>query len=97
MSGTPVRYHRWIIDAIEGDIARCEIGDAVVHLPRWLLPADARAGDVLRVRHEREGQRSRVTIVRDAAGTRDAMQASRDQLARTDASPGKGGRGDIAL
>ena len=97
MPETPVRYHRWTIDAIDGGVARCEIAGAVVHLPHWLLPADARPGEVLKVRHEREGQRSRVTIVRDVAGTRDAMDASREQLARTDALQRGGGTGDIEL
>ena len=93
MPDKPIRYERWTVDTIDERVARCEIDGNVVHLPRWLLPADARGGDVLRVRHEREGQRSRVTIVRDDAATKDAMDASRRQLARTEPA----GKGDIVL
>lgn len=55
--------HRWVVDALDDEVARCEVdGRAVVHLPRWLLPRDARAGDVLVVRHERAGDASRLEI-----------------------------------
>ena len=94
MPDTPIRYHRWTVDTIDTRVARCEIDGAAVSLPRWVLPADAKAGDVLRVRHEREGHRSRITIVRDDAGTEEAMDASREQLARS--APARGG-GDIVL
>lgn len=60
--------HDWIVDALDADVARCEVdGHAVVHLPRWLLPRDARPGDALLVRHERDGEASRLEIVVRAA------------------------------
>ena len=93
MPDSPIQYHRWTVDHLDEKVARCEIDGAAVHLPRWLLPADARAGDVLRVRHEREGQRSRVTIVRDDAATEQAMDESRRQLARNEPTS----KGDIVL
>ena len=55
--------HEWIVDALDDEVARCEVdGRVVVQLPRWLLPRDARAGDVLVVRHERAGDASRLEI-----------------------------------
>ena len=93
MPDKPIRYERWTVDTVDERVARCEIDGAAVNLPRWVLPADARAGDVLKVRHEREGQRSRLTIVRDEQATREATDASRRQLARSEPS----GKGDIVL
>lgn len=93
MPDKPIRYERWTVDHLDGKVARCEIDGAAVNLPRWVLPAEARAGDLLKVRHEREGQRSRLTIVRDEEGTREAMESSRRQLARSEPT----GKGDIVL
>jgi hypothetical protein len=56
--------HRWIVDAIDEEIATCEVDGAVVmRVPRWLLPAGAAAGDALVVRHRREGTTSTLEIV----------------------------------
>ena len=42
--------HRWIVDRFEGDLAVVEVdGDRFLDLPRWILPADAAEGDVIRV------------------------------------------------
>jgi hypothetical protein len=55
--------HRWIVDAIDEEIATCEVDGAVVmRVPRWLLPAGAAAGDALVVRHRREGTTSTLEI-----------------------------------
>jgi hypothetical protein len=65
----------------------------VVTVPRWILPAGAREGHVLAVRHEREESGSRLVIEVDQAAGEEALEESRRQLA--DAPDG--GRGDITL
>ena len=78
---SPRTVHRWTIDALGELVARVEVdGGAMVQLPRWLLPADAREGEVLQVRHARDGARSRLVITRDAEATRAALARSRAQL-----------------
>ncbi len=89
------QHHRWTIDAIEEGVARLEVdGELMVSVPAWILPADAAAGDVLRVEHEREGERSRLTITRDEEETRLAWEASGRQLAQM---PPSGDTGDVFL
>lgn len=93
---SPRQEHRWFVDAIDEQVARVEVdGGAVVQLPRWLLPADAREGDVLRVRHARGGERSRLAIARDADATRDGRARSAAQVAALPVA--SDGGGDIAL
>ena len=87
--------HVWIVDVIDEDSAAVEVdGRQITPIPRWLLPADARDGDVLRVTHERAGTRSALVIEVDRASTRAAFDRSRQQLA--DAGTGDQG-GDITL
>ena len=48
--GARARAHRWAVDRIEEGTAAVEQdGDHVYEIPRYLLPADARDGDVLSV------------------------------------------------
>jgi hypothetical protein len=90
----PPTRHRWIVDALEEHSARLEVdGGATVHVPRWLLPPAAAEGDVLSVTHDRAGAHSRLVIEVDAAATRDALAASKAQLAKAP----RGGKGDVRL
>ena len=86
--------HTWVVDVIEDDAAAIEVdGRRVTPIPRWLLPSDARDGDVLRVTHARSGSRSTIWIEVDRHATRVAYQRSVDQL--RDAPPS--GTGDVNL
>ena len=86
--------HTWVVDVIEDDAAAVEVdGRRVTPVPRFLLPSDARDGDVLRVTHARSGTRSAFTIEVDHDATRVAFQRSAQQL--RGAPPG--GSGDIDL
>ena len=50
-TGAGATAHRWAVDRIEEGTAAVEQdGDHVYELPRFLLPPDARDGDVLTVR-----------------------------------------------
>src|SRR2546428_4090121 len=62
--------HQLIIDRYEGDLAVVEVdGRGFVDLPRWLLPAGARADDVLAATVDAGPERAPLTIPRDAAAT----------------------------
>ena len=65
-SDPPVR--ELIIDRFEGDLAVVEVVGAAhtLDLPRWLLPANAREGDVIRAVERSPGT---VTILIDDAAT----------------------------
>ena len=80
--------HSWIVNVLDEDSAALEIdGRAVTPLPRWMLPAGVREGDVLTVLHERKRRGSRLTIVIDRARTAVAYQQSEEDAAER----GKGG------
>ena len=84
--------HTWVVDVMHEDAAAVEVdGRRITPFPRWLLPSDARDGDVLRVTHARSGARSILTIEVDRDATRGALQRSADQLRDAPA----GGVGDI--
>ena len=86
--------HTWVVDVIEDDAAAVEVdGRRVTPIPRWLLPADAKDGDVLRVTHTRSASRSSFAIEVDHDATRLAYQRSAEQLRSAPA----GGSGDIDL
>lgn len=90
-------HHRWIVDGIAETTARCEVdGGAVVHVPRWVLPPDARERSVLAVRHHREGRVSRLEIEVDAHADEIVRDASRIEDAQARGSD-IGDIGDIAL
>jgi hypothetical protein len=87
-------HHTWIIDVLEDDAAAVEVdGRQITPIPRWLLPADAHDGDVLRVTHSRSGSRSTLAIELDRQATRGAVQRSAHQLRQ--APPGD--TGDVHL
>jgi hypothetical protein len=80
--------HSWIVTLLDDDSAALEIdGRAVTPLPRWMLPAGVREGDVLTVLHERKRRGSRLTIVIDRART----AVSHHQTEAQAAEVGKGG------
>jgi len=87
-------HHTWVVNVIEDDAAAVEVdGQRVTPIPRWLLPTNAKDGDVLRVAHTRSASRSIFTIEVDHDATRLAYQRSAEQL--RNAPPG--GSGDIDL
>jgi hypothetical protein len=86
--------HTWVVGAVEDDVAAVEVdGRRVTPIPRWLLPTDARDGDVLRVTHERSASRSTFSIEVDRHATRLAYERSAEQLR----SAPPGGSGDVDL
>lgn len=91
--------HRWAIDKLEEGTASIEHdGDRMFNVPRSIIPADAREGDVLDVRITTtvEAGNDAVTVdVRvDRAATTAASAASAQQVRRV-ATTDKGG--DISL
>lgn len=48
MSKSP-KARTWIVDSVSDDIVRIEQDKAIFHVPRWLCPAEAREGDLLRL------------------------------------------------
>jgi len=86
--------HTWIVDVLDEDSAAVEVdGRQVTPIPRWLLPADVRDGDVMRVTHDRSGTRSAISIEVDRHATELAYQRSAEQLRRAP-EPDKG---DVTL
>jgi hypothetical protein len=91
----PEELHRWIVDVLDAHAATVEVdGERTIELPRWLLPDDAREGDVLTVRHDRGADESRLVVEIDRPATRAAMDVSREQMAR---APLDTSTGDITL
>ena len=87
--------HTWIVDVIEDDAAAVEVdGRRVTPMPRWLLPTDARDGDVLRVTHARSASRSTFSIEIDRDATRVAYERSAEQL--RSAPPSSSGDVDLS-
>ena len=91
---------RWIVDAIEGDVARVEIdGRTVQTVPVALLPAGVQEGSVLEVSWTRDGRdRARIEVRLDEAATAEALDRSSRQVAELRAAsrerdPG----GDVSL
>lgn len=77
--------HSWVVDVLEESSASVEVdGKSVIVVPRWLLPASAREGDMLRVTHDRppEGQTSTLTIEADPVATKKARRVSSAQIAK---------------
>jgi hypothetical protein len=80
-TGVRASRHIWVVDVIDDDAAAIEVdGRRITPIPRWLLPAGARDGDVLRVTHARSATRSTFSIEADHDATRLAYQRSADQL-----------------
>lgn len=86
--------HTWVVDVIEDEAAAVEVdGRRITPIPRWLLPVDAKDGDVLHVTHTRSASRSTFTIEVDHDATRLAYGRSAEQLRNAPTS----GSGDIEL
>lgn len=88
--------HRWIVDSVDDDFARVEVdGERVVTVPLWLLPADAREGDVFRVEHRRTPTESALVLERDVEERERGLERSRRQVAGIPLDHGP--KGDVAL
>ena len=93
--------HRWTVDGIEEDTARVEEdGERIITVPRYLLPAGAREGQILRV--TRTGGKGKsplvVTVEIDDEATAAALAASRTQTRKAmDASRKRDPGGDVSL
>lgn len=93
------KQYRWVVDSMEEAVASIEIdGKHTIQVPTWLLPREAKGGDVLKVTHDvaESGDESRLSIVVDRDATRAAMERSARQVAGRGRSPGDPG-GDIKL
>jgi hypothetical protein len=87
-------HHTWVVDVIDEDSAAVEVdGRQITPIPRWVLPADAHDGDVLRVTHARSGLRSALSIEIDRDAQRAALKRSAEQLSDIPVA----GRGDVEL
>ncbi len=73
----PSGERRLVVDRFEGDLVVVGDGGRFLDLPRWLLPAGLREGDVVAVRGEGEGPGARVEprVDREAAGAARAEAA----------------------
>lgn len=88
--------HRWMVDSLEEGVASIEVdGRQMVPLPRWIIPKNAREGDVLSVTHAAGGDESTLVIRLDADATKAAMDRSRAQVRQPGAKRDPGG--DIRL
>lgn len=93
---TDARGHRWAVDRIEEGTAAVEQdGDHVYEIPRYLLPADTRDGDVLSVTVAAAAAGEVTISVRiDRSRRADEPVAT---PARPKRRPGKDPGGDIVL
>ncbi len=76
--------HRLVIDRFEGDLVVVEVdGDRFLDLPRWLLPAGVREGEVVMARAAlgENGER-RLELWGDRAATEAARAEAEAVLAR---------------
>jgi hypothetical protein len=92
--------HRWAVDGIEESVARVEEdGTRMLTVPRALLPASAREGQLLRVTRVAETDGSvTLTISVDVEGTAEALARSKAQTAHiAAASKKRDPGGDVAL
>lgn len=81
-----------MVDSLEEGVAFIEVdGREMVHLPGWMIPANAREGDVLSVTHVAGSDESTLAIRIDRDATRAAMERSRAQVSRPGAKHDPGG------
>ena len=95
----PADVRRWVVDGLEEDTARVEEnGGRMLTVPRWLLPAEAKEGDVLRVTRALGPGSSTVTIATDPEATRAALGRSKAQVEKiAEASRKRDPGGDVVL
>lgn len=75
------RAARLTIDRFEGELAVVQAGDLAFDLPRWMLPAHAREGDVLAVRIESgDFGETILRLTRDARASEEARASVRAGL-----------------
>jgi len=81
-----------MVDSIEEFVASIEVdGREMARVPQWLLPEDAKEGDVLRVTHERSKGRSSLRVEIDAEATQTARAASARQVTQQGTRKDPGG------
>jgi hypothetical protein len=86
--------HRWAVDQVEEGTAAVEQdGDHVYQIPRWLLPDNARDGDVFTASRTASRDGSVVITVRLEQKMDRSANAARAKRSR----PAAGGSGDIVL
>lgn len=84
----PETERTWTIDSIEEGIAAVEeSGGRMVRVPAWLLPADAREGDVVSVTREERDGAAVLTLRLDRPATEQALRRSREQVEGTPPQP----------
>jgi hypothetical protein len=95
----PLPLHRWAIDGLEESTARIEEdGHRIITVPRWLLPAEAREGQILTVTRAAASGSSTVTFTIDEGATSAAKAKSGAQVEKiAKASKRRDGGGDVAL
>ena len=77
------RERRLVVDRCEGDLVVVgDDGGRFHDLPRWLLPAGLREGDVVAVRGEGEGPGARVELRVDREASAAARAEAAELLAR---------------
>ena len=70
-----------MVDSLEEGVASIEVdGRDVIQLPRWMIPLNAREGDVLGVTHALGPDESTLAIRIDPDATRSALERSRAQV-----------------
>lgn len=91
--------HLWSIDGIEEQTARIEEdGKRMLTVPRSLLPANAREGQLLRVQRSEETGVVTITIAVDEHATAAALERSGTLTKQTSAASKKRDPGgDVAL
>jgi hypothetical protein len=92
--------HRWAIDGIEEEMVRVEEdGERMLTVPRYLLPSDAREGQLLTVtRSTAAAGTVTLTIAVDEAATAAAVAESEKTVARAvAASKSRDPGGNVAL
>jgi hypothetical protein len=91
--------HLWAIDGIEEGMARIEEdGKRIITVPRYLLPANAREGQLLRVTRAEATGKLTLTVTVDEQATAAALEKSAATVRRAMAASRKRDPGgDVAL
>ena len=99
MKNESAQQHRWAVDGLEEDSARVEEdGGRMITVPRWLLPAGVREGQLLALTRTGTGDRVTLTIAIDAAATKAALDRSAAQVETiAKASRKRDPGGDVSL